>query len=70
MRSAALARVKGGRAGRPVRVNFRREETTTCSDEVAFADKARIPSSAGLGWNDLADVADRQGLLRDKRKQS
>jgi len=38
--------VKGGytpdtiivRAGRPVRLNFRREETATCSDKVIFAD--------------------------------
>ena len=42
----AMILVKGGytpdtiivRAGRPVRLNFRREETATCSDKVIFAD--------------------------------
>ena len=42
----AMILVKGGytpdtiivRAGRPVRLNFRREETATCSDRVIFAD--------------------------------
>ena len=42
----AMIRVKGGytpdtvivRSGRPVRLNFRREETASCSDKVVFAD--------------------------------
>jgi plastocyanin domain-containing protein len=42
----AMVLVKGGytpdtiivRAGRPVRLNFRREETAGCSDKVIFAD--------------------------------
>ena len=42
----AMILVKGGytpdtiivRHGRPVRLNFRREETTSCSDKVVFAD--------------------------------
>jgi plastocyanin domain-containing protein len=42
----AMILVKGGytpdtiivRHGRPVRLNFRREETATCSDKVIFAD--------------------------------
>jgi plastocyanin domain-containing protein len=42
----AMILVKGGytpdtiivRRGRPVRLNFRREETATCSDKVVFAD--------------------------------
>ena len=42
----AMILVKGGytpdtivvRAGRPVRLNFRREETASCSDKVIFAD--------------------------------
>jgi plastocyanin domain-containing protein len=51
----AMILVKGGytpdtiivRAGRPVRLNFRREETATCSDKVIFADfdkSAELPS--------------------------
>jgi hypothetical protein len=35
------------RAGRPVRLNFRREETATCSDKVIFADfdkSAELPT--------------------------
>ena len=42
----AMILVKGGytpdtiivRSGRPVRLNFRREETASCSDKVIFAD--------------------------------
>jgi plastocyanin domain-containing protein len=42
----AMILVKGGytpdtvivRSGRPVRLNFRREETASCSDKVLFAD--------------------------------
>lgn len=42
----AMILVKGGytpdtivvRAGKPVRLNFRREETASCSDKVIFAD--------------------------------
>jgi plastocyanin domain-containing protein len=42
----AMILVKGGytpdtiivRSGRPVRLNFRREETASCSDRVVFAD--------------------------------
>ena len=42
----AMILVKGGytpdtiivRSGKPVRLNFRREETATCSDKVIFAD--------------------------------
>ena len=42
----AMILVKGGytpdtivvQSGRPVRLNFRREETATCSDKVIFAD--------------------------------
>ena len=42
----AMILVKGGytpdtivvRAGKPVRLNFRREETASCSDKVVFAD--------------------------------
>jgi plastocyanin domain-containing protein len=51
----AMILVKGGytpdavvvRAGRPVRLNFRREETATCSDRVIFADfnrSAELPT--------------------------
>ena len=47
--------VKGGytpdtvivRSGRPVRLNFRREETASCSDKVIFADfqkSAELPT--------------------------
>ena len=45
-RCQAMILVKGGytpdtiivRSGRPVRLNFRREETASCSDKVIFAD--------------------------------
>jgi len=51
----AMILVKGGytpdtiivRAGRPVRLNFRREETATCSDKVIFTDfekSAELPT--------------------------
>jgi len=51
----AMILVKGGytpdvivvRAGKPVRLNFRREETATCSDTVIFADfnkSAELPT--------------------------
>jgi plastocyanin domain-containing protein len=51
----AMILVKGGytpdtiivRAGRPVRLNFRREETASCSDKVVFADfdkSAELPT--------------------------
>ena len=51
----AMILVKGGytpdtiivRAGRPVRLNFRREETASCSDKVIFADfqkSAELPT--------------------------
>jgi len=51
----AMILVKGGytpdvivvRAGKPVRLNFRREETATCSDKVIFADfnkSAELPT--------------------------
>ena len=51
----AMILVKGGytpdtiivRRGRPVRLNFRREETATCSDKVIFADfqkSAELPT--------------------------
>ena len=51
----AMILVKGGytpdtilvRRGRPVRLNFRREETATCSDRVIFADfqkSAELPT--------------------------
>jgi plastocyanin domain-containing protein len=51
----AMILVKGGytpdtiivRRGRPVRLNFRREETATCSDKVVFADfqkSAELPT--------------------------
>ena len=51
----AMILVKGGytpdvivvRAGKPVRLNFRREETSTCSDKVIFADfnkSAKLPT--------------------------
>ncbi|MEW5964574.1 MAG: cupredoxin domain-containing protein [Pseudomonadota bacterium] len=51
----AMILVKGGytpdtiivRAGRPVRLNFRREETASCSDKVIFADfgkSAHLPT--------------------------
>ncbi len=51
----AMILVKGGytpdavvvRAGRPVRLNFRREETASCSDRVIFADfnkSAELPT--------------------------
>lgn len=51
----ALILVKGGytpdtiivRAGRPVRLNFRREETASCSERVVFADfdkSAELPT--------------------------
>ena len=56
----AMILVKGGytpdtiivRAGRPVRLNFRREETASCSDKVIFAD---FDKSA-----ELADGRDRR----------
>ena len=51
----AMILVKGGytpdtiivRSGRPVRLNFRREETATCSEKVIFADfqkSAELPT--------------------------
>jgi plastocyanin domain-containing protein len=51
----AMILVKGGytpdaiivRSGRPVRLNFRREETASCSDKVIFADfqkSAELPT--------------------------
>ena len=51
----AMILVKGGytpdtvivRAGKPVRLNFRREETASCSDRVVFADfnkSAELPT--------------------------
>lgn len=51
----AMILVKGGytpdaiivRSGRPVRLNFRREETASCSDRVIFADfqkSAELPT--------------------------
>jgi len=51
----AMVLVKGGytpdtiivRSGRPVRLNFRREETASCSDKVIFADfnkSAELPT--------------------------
>jgi plastocyanin domain-containing protein len=51
----AMILVKGGytpdtiivRSGRPVRLNFRREETASCSDKVVFADfqkSAELPA--------------------------
>jgi len=51
----AMVLVKGGytpdtiivRRGRPVRLNFRREETASCSDKVIFADfqkSANLPT--------------------------
>ncbi len=51
----AMILVKGGytpdtivvRAGKPVRLNFRREETASCSDKVVFADfdkSAELPT--------------------------
>ncbi|MGB8399406.1 cupredoxin domain-containing protein [Bradyrhizobium sp.] len=51
----AMVLVKGGytpdtiivRSGRPVRLNFRREETASCSDKVIFADfqkSAELPA--------------------------
>ena len=51
----AMILVKGGytpdtivvRSGRPVRLNFRREETASCSDKVIFADfnkNAELPT--------------------------
>ena len=53
----AMILVKGGytpdtiivRHGRPVRLNFRREETASCSDKVIFADfnkSADLPTGA------------------------
>lgn len=53
----AMILVKGGytpdtiivRSGRPVRLNFRREETASCSDKVIFADfqkSADLPTGA------------------------
>lgn len=53
----AMILVKGGytpdtiivRSGRPVRLNFRREETASCSDKVVFADfqkSADLPTGA------------------------
>jgi plastocyanin domain-containing protein len=54
-RQEAMILVKGGytpdtiivRSGRPVRLNFRREETASCSDKVVFADfqkSAELPT--------------------------
>lgn len=55
----AMILVKGGytpdtiivHAGRPVRLNFRREETATCSDKVIFADfdkSAELPTGKNV----------------------
>jgi plastocyanin domain-containing protein len=56
----AMILVKGGytpdtvvvRRGRPVRLNFRREETASCSDKVIFADfnkSADLPTGQTVG---------------------
>jgi plastocyanin domain-containing protein len=55
----AMILVKGGytpdtiivRSGRPVRLNFRREETASCSDKVIFADfqkSAELPTGVTI----------------------
>ena len=57
----AMILVKGGytpdtivvRAGKPVRLNFRREETASCSDKVIFAD---FNKSADLPTGQLVSV--------------
>ena len=57
----AMILVKGGytpdtiivRAGRPVRLNFRREETAGCSDKVIFAD---FQKSADLPTGELVPI--------------
>ena len=66
----AMILVKGGytpdtiivRAGRPVRLNFRREETASCSDKVIFADfqkSAELPTG-----RDRSRRADAKGARR------
>ena len=57
----AMILVKGGytpdtiivRAGRPVRLNFRRDETAGCSDKVIFAD---FQKSADLPTGELVPI--------------
>jgi len=57
----AMILVKGGytpdtiivRSGKPVRLNFRREETATCSDKVVFAD---FQKSADLPTGEMVAV--------------
>jgi len=57
----AMILVKGGytpdtiivRRGRPVRLNFRREETASCSDKVVFAD---FQKSADLPTGETVSV--------------
>lgn len=57
----AMILVKGGytpdtiivRAGKPVRLNFRREETASCSDKVIFAD---FNKSADLPTGEMVAV--------------
>ena len=66
----AMILVKGGytpdtiivRSGRPVRLNFRREETASCSDKVIFADfqkSADLPTGQTVAVELLAEGAGR-----------
>ena len=66
----AMILVKGGytpdtiivRSGRPVRLNFRREETASCSDKVIFADfqkSADLPTGETVAVELLAEGARR-----------
>jgi plastocyanin domain-containing protein len=64
----AMILVKGGytpdtiivRHGKPVRLNFRREETAGCSDKVVFADFAK---SADLPTGEIVPVELLRGRL-------
>jgi plastocyanin domain-containing protein len=60
----AMILVKGGytpdtivvRRGKPVRLNFQREETASCSDKVIFADFTRAPSCRPAKPSSRADA--------------
>jgi plastocyanin domain-containing protein len=79
----AMILVKGGytpdvvvvQRGRPVRLNFRREETSACSEMVVLADfgkSARLPEGAVVPVEFLPDTAGtyeftcQMGMLRGK----
>jgi hypothetical protein len=53
--------------GKPVRINFRREEAVGCSDKVIFAD---FQKSADLPTGELVRRADAQGGRRIRLRLS